>query len=196
MAKQIVVQTFEWCDIHLKDKQANVEAGFSKTFTVEKLHRTLALCPDCQQEARTLQEWIEALEHYGTKPESEIGHRPAQTALPLNRRRDHLDNEPCPIPGCTSGPGGTPAVYQSRSGLRGHLKEVHGTTLAELLGRKPREDNYHGPYVCDELADGKPCGYESERPQGLGVHKRREHGVLGTSHAAVAARAARTAQAS
>jgi hypothetical protein len=185
VAKQTVVKVYEWCDIHLTDKGENVEASFTQTFTVGRLTRSLALCEDCEDGTVSWKELAEMVQKYGTKPDSELAHgplRPAARARVLETGEQHF----CPIDSCER----HERPYLSRSGLRDHVRETHNTTLSEL-GLSKRKENLNGPYICDVQVDGKPCGHSTPRPQGLGVHKRLAHGIEGTSHAAVAARAAR-----
>jgi hypothetical protein len=185
VAKQTVTHVYEWCDIHLIDKSENVEATFSELFTVARLTRNVALCSDCEDTPVSPKELHTWLQTYGTKPDSELASgplRPAARARVLETGEQHL----CPIDSCER----HVRPYGSRTGLRDHVRETHHTTLTEL-GLSKRRENLNGPYICDVQVNGKPCGHSAPRPQGLGVHKRLEHGIEGTSLAAIAARAAR-----
>lgn len=53
-----------------------------------------------------------------------------------------------------------------------------------------------GLYHCpDTLKDGSPCPATFEYPTGLGIHRKMAHGVVGSSHAAIAYRKAKVVDA-
>jgi hypothetical protein len=179
VAKQTVTTVYEWCDIHLIDKDKNVEASFTDLFTVGKLTRNLALCPDCQDMQVNLTELHQILQKYGTKPDTELARgplRPAARAQAAATGEMHF----CPVESCER----HTRPYASKTGLRDHVRDTHNTTLSVLEG-KTGDARFPCPEPgCDAVGDKAP-----KSPQGLGAHRRSVHGVVGSSPTAVANRA-------
>jgi hypothetical protein len=176
MAKQTVVTIHTWCDFHLIDDDKQIEAYYSEDFTVGRLTRTLACCPEHEDLPVSLKDLHSILEKYGTKPDSELAHGPLR---PAARQRAMEDGEMhlCPIEKCAR----SERPYESRTGLRDHVRKVHDTTLGVLEGRPITTK-----FPCTE----EGCNEVPKSAAGLGSHLRAAHGIIGASKTATSRRAA------
>lgn len=177
MAKQVVVTTYEWCDIDLIDNDKTIEAVYTETFTIGRFTRNLALCEQHKDQPVHLSELHDLIQKYGTKPDAELATGPLRPAA----RQKATDNgvlEFCPVPTCERHERG----YASKTGVRDHVRVAHGTTLSVLLGKKSTAK----AYPCNEPG----CKEVALSPQGLGAHRRTKHNVEGTSPTALRNRAA------
>jgi hypothetical protein len=181
MAKQVVTTVYEWCDLHLGEDDKQLEAELSETLTFGRLTRNLALCPECRETPKTFVEWIEAFRQYGSKPDAELATAPLRPHARAAAQQSG-DLNFCPVESCPR----HERPYDSRTGLRDHVRKVHDTTLGVLEG-KPAKTEF-------------PCGIDGckEVPKsaaGLGSHRRSAHGIVGDSKTALAMRAKETASA-
>jgi hypothetical protein len=155
MAREVTINT--WCDNHLKRHEERVpgeevivalgELGIHKQLT-------LALCEPCRKEF--YEPLRELLWQYGQR----VGAGDEPVTQPSKRVRpapeEWLD---CPAPGCNH-------RSPNKNALGSHVRSMHDTTLAELLGAPT-------PFKCPD------CDRAFTAPQGLGVHRQRVHGVDG-----------------
>lgn len=157
MVKMIVAR----CNVCLKDQGAFNDAVGGETITVGNLTKEVDCCED---HLPFLTELINFLERFGEDPPS-VGEvvRAERRAEARNATLKHR----CPV--CEK-------RYASRSSLRTHTERVHSASVGELE-RRPQT------WVC-ELCEAKGQRFEASAPQGLGAHKKKRHGVTGTSSTA------------
>jgi hypothetical protein len=171
MAREVIVKT--WCDPCLAE-DVNEEGTELAPILLPELGgtkpRVVAVCEVHRKEL--YQPLLDLLAEHGqmvdedgnpTGPRGSYKKRANSTQGPLT----------CPAEGCDhSSP--------NRSALSSHVRNMHDTTLSVLQGEET-------PYECPE------CGLKSARPQGIAAHRRKVHGVVGTSATAVAVREAKAA---
>jgi hypothetical protein len=117
VARDVVV--LKLCDIHLRRDSERKEAVFSEVVAIGTVRKMVELCDDCAQEARTLEEWQDAVDTYGSKPEFVESESATRVY-------------PCREPGCKRGA----EPYLSASGLRSHMLDKHGYTGTRERARK------------------------------------------------------------
>lgn len=161
------LRTFTWCDVHLSQKDEQVEAtswmlsadpmveprtGTPAVFTVD-------LCDDCAADF-ALMALQELIEEHGVDGQGKRRRRrpaaakkaaPAAQANAAPRAEEELA---CPECGET---------FADRNRLGAHGRKAHGRTIAELLGEET-------PYVCED------CGSGFGVPQALARHRGSAHG--------------------
>jgi hypothetical protein len=120
VARDVVV--LKLCDIHLRRDSERKEATFSDVLAFGLVRKMLELCEDCIQEPRTLEQWIDVIDSYGSKPEFVESESTTRVY-------------PCREPGCERGP----KPYLSASGLRSHMLDKHGHTGTKARSRKAAE---------------------------------------------------------
>jgi hypothetical protein len=175
MAKQVVTTVYEWCDIHLGEDDKQLEADLSETLMFGRLTRNLALCPECREKEKTLEEWIDIFRQYGTKPDAELATVPLRPHARAAAQQSG-DLNFCPVESCPR----HERPYDSRTGLRDHVRKVHDTTLGVLEGK---------PVSTEFPCEVPGCTEKSKSAAGLGSHMRATHGIPGTSKNAMERRA-------
>lgn len=152
MAREVVVHL--WCDPCLAEDQ-HVEGQELPPLHLPELTgnrpRVAAVCERHYKEL--YQPLLDLLEEHG-QPVDEEGNPTAVRGKGRPRKSDQPMS--CPSCGHTS---------PNRGALASHVKLMHSTTLAELLGE--------GTLTCPE------CGQQCARPQGLSAHRRSVHGIEG-----------------
>jgi hypothetical protein len=169
VAREVIVRT--WCDPCLaEDRQEDgvelaplllPELGGTKA-------RVVALCEVHRKEL--YQPLLDLLEEHGQMVDEE-GNPSGPRGAYKKRALASPEALSCPAEGCDH-------ISPNRSALSSHVRNMHGTTLSALNGEPT-------PYECPE------CGLKSARPQGIAAHRRKVHGVIGTSATAVAVREAK-----
>lgn len=170
MAREVIVRT--WCDPCLAN-DVQEEGTELPPLTLPGLtgnkRRVLALCDVHRKEV--YQPLLELLEEHGQMVDDEGN--PSGPRGPYKTRGASQGNSTqgsltCPAEGCDH-------TSPNRSALSSHVRNMHDTTLSVLQGLDT-------PFECPE------CGLKSARPQGIAAHRRKVHGILGTSATAVRAR--------
>lgn len=174
MAREVILRT--WCDICLNEDDLQEEGVELAPLHLPELggnkRRVLALCEVHRK--GIYQPLLEALEEHGqmvdedgnpTGPRGPYKKKQGGAQAQANATQGSLT---CPAEGCDH-------ISPNRSALSSHVRNMHDTTLSVLQGLDT-------PYQCPE------CGLKSSRPQGIAAHRRKVHGVLGTSATAVRVR--------
>lgn len=174
MASEIVVQTFQWCDICLKTEDQEPQHTPATFSQVIMLGPQAALLELCEMHAKeVIGQLGELLEMFGDPTDPKVAvalqmkpgkpRKPAQQQLFAEPATNALGRPRlttvCPI---------DHTDYETRSRLGVHLRNVHNTTLRELEGHPPAE-----LLVCKHCPDRA----EFRGLVGLGSHQRSTHPV-------------------
>lgn len=168
MAREVIVRT--WCDPCLAEDVQEDGVELAPLLLPElggTKPRVVALCEVHRKEL--YQPLLDLLEEHGQMVDEEGN--PSGPRGKYTRAKDVPNPLGCPAEGCSH-------ESPNRSALSSHVRNMHDTTLSVLLGEET-------PYECPE------CGLKSARPQGIAAHRRKVHGVLGTSATAVSVREAK-----
>lgn len=181
MAREVVISI--WCDLCLSIDDIHTEGKEVAPVTVgNNKARVLALCPEHKEEF--FDRFVEALDlGITTDALSAAGER----GRPPTRKASSSEIM-CPLPDCAS-------QLANSSSLRAHVRNVHHTTMDEvladghslfdpegnLLDYRPQARNK--PKILRTECDFPGCTTVYEYPdnarpaQAIGVHKRMAHGI-------------------
>jgi hypothetical protein len=162
VAREVIVRT--WCDVCLDNDQETDATELAPLLLPEvggTKPRVVALCEVHLKEV--YQPLVDVLRDHGQIVDEE-----GNPSGPRGKYGKAKPGDPgswnCPAEGCEH-------VSPNRAAISSHVRNMHNTTLAVLLGQAT-------PYECPE------CGLKSARPQGLAAHRRTVHGIVGVSNPA------------
>ena len=171
MAREVRIDVL--CDVCLaEDVKAEGEEIEPTTIGLKAKPKVVALCKNHQE---AWEAFRDLLEEYGQSYEQLAPEAPAKGS----RAPRGQGSEECLICGKT---------YAGVSGLRGHVKDKHDMTLAEMRAAArgeelPLETETKPPKVTRAECDMCEVVYEWPETQvptrALGIHKRKVHGIAG-----------------
>jgi hypothetical protein len=172
--RDVVVLTY--CDVCLKEYDRQESGTPFQRITIGRLVRDIDLCSDCRKVPESFREW---LVKYGepVDKEAERNAAPGPPKSPRPGQRPAFEPATlvclmCQFEGADAKP------YKTKGSLRFHVRSAHNMGInaleawAEERGLIPINPDRSPPLPCDL------CEFMADAPQGLALHKKRNHAVV------------------